>query len=464
MPLLRFLPTDKLPYTRAHIFVLLVLLGMVSWLPCTQAQNKLGLSQAIKAGISNKKSITAGRSDLQINELTTKALHRQYLPTLEVEYAYMYHPILQTSILPIGIFNPAYPIDATQSVQFGTTWTQVAGLTLSQPLINFGILRAIHEAEVNETITAVSQELTEYELAYQIAKVYINLLLEESALTARIADTSRSFVSFSLQKSRFDQKSLLRSDFNNAAINHLNTVQLYSDALSLLAEERMHLKYLMGTENDTLLSLELDTVFMAHFQPTIEQVGIRTTQLPELYLFDLNQDLNTAQIHIAQNTHMPVLKLNGYLGANQFTNRFEPVQTGTWYGISYIGLNLKIPILTTEHTQVKMQQLKIKSAQIMLQKEDKSAEYIRDARVSLIRIDNLNQQLATQQATITLRTNTVEIHQARVKQGQESASSLNTEEAELLLLEANYHTNQKKLWLYWLDYLKSTGQLAMLWE
>ncbi len=93
-----------------------------------EAQEKLTLSQAINNAIANRKNIQAGKSDQIIRKLQTDALYRKYWPQVNVEYAYRYNPILQTSILPIGVFNPAYPADATKSIQFGTKWSQTAGV------------------------------------------------------------------------------------------------------------------------------------------------------------------------------------------------------------------------------------------------------------------------------------------------------------------------------------------------
>jgi hypothetical protein len=54
--------------------------------------------------------------------------------------------------------------------------------------------------------------------------------------------------------------------------------------------------------------------------------------------------------------------------------------------------------------------------------------------------------------------------QARVSEGQESASSLNLDEASLQILRAEYEVNKKQLWSYRLNYLKASGQLAVLWK
>ncbi len=54
--------------------------------------------------------------------------------------------------------------------------------------------------------------------------------------------------------------------------------------------------------------------------------------------------------------------------------------------------------------------------------------------------------------------------QARVQEGQETAPTLNLDEANLQSLQAEYETNKKQLWTYWLNYLKATGQLSTLWK
>jgi hypothetical protein len=56
------------------------------------------------------------------------------------------------------------------------------------------------------------------------------------------------------------------------------------------------------------------------------------------------------------------------------------------------------------------------------------------------------------------------ILQARVEEGQESATNLNLEEADLQKLDADYQSNKKQLWQYWLNYMKATGQLSSLWQ
>jgi outer membrane protein TolC len=72
-------------------------------------------------------------------------------------------------------------------------------------------------------------------------------------------------------------------------------------------------------------------------------------------------------------------------------------------------------------------------------------------------------QLKTQEENIALSFESIAIIQDRVAEGQESASTLNLEEATLQSLKSEYETTKKQLWNNWLNYLKSSGQLNILW-
>jgi outer membrane protein TolC len=430
----------------------------------TNAQQKISISQAITAGLANKKNIVAGKLDITISQLQTQALYRKYWPQVSASYSYLFNPILQTSILPIGIFNPSYPADATKSVQFGTKWTQSAGITATQPLLDLSIQRHINEAKLQERIAALSQVQAEYELAYTVAQAYIEIYLQESKIRSLLADTNRTYISYTLLKNKFDEKRLLKSDLNRSKINHNNAVQLYADGIATLIEDKVYLLYLMGAHDIRKWDFEIDTSFAGAYRL---QAAVDTTaldQLPDLQELALQSQLTSLQARSEKSKQLPTINFKGYLGANQFTNSFNPMLANSWFGQSYLGLEVKVPLLFGESTRNKIQQLEIQSSQYQLQKEDKALQYAKDTLTARLRMKNLKTQLTTQEENIALSSESIRIFQDRVLEGQESASSLNSEEADLQLLKANYETNKKQWWVYWLTYLKASGQLSILWK
>ncbi|MBZ5856958.1 TolC family protein [Flavihumibacter profundi] len=427
------------------------------------AQTPLSLQQAIHKAWANRKIIQSGKSDLTIRKLQTEALFRKYWPQVSLEYVFQYNPILQTSILPIGQFNPSYPPDAYKNIQFGTPWSQAAGATVTQPLLDASIRRQINEYELQEKITAASQMQTEYDLAYNVAQAYININLQEQQIHSAVADTSRTWISYQLLKDKFDAKRLLKSDLNKALVNHGNAIQKFRDAISQLVENKVYLLFLMGDSN-IKADIRTDILDLNRYQWQSENYKILNDSIPELQQLDYQARLTVLQQHSEKAKYQPTLSLKGYLGANQYTGAFNPVDGSSWFGYSYIGLDLKYPLLFGEDKHSKIQQLQLQALQFNQQREDKSAQYTKDAVTAKIKMDRVREQLRTLEENISLSRETIQIIQDRVAEGQESASTLNSEEADLQRVQAEYEFSKMQMGVYWLDYLKASGQLSRLWK
>ena len=456
-------------YSFKYLFLILMILLSIR----ATAQNAITLKQAINNGLSNRKNIAAGKLDIDIRKLQTQTLYRKYLPQISAEYTYLYNPILQTSILPIGIFNPTFPPDATKSVQFGTKWSQSIGLTVYQPLLDVSIKRNINTAKLQERIIIASQAQSEYEIAASVAQTYIDVILQKAKIKTAIADTNRTFISYKLLKNKFDEKRLLKSDLNKSLINHNNALQQYADAVSLLIENKVYLLFLMGEKNIEKADFEIDTNFIKDYSPNyfikdlqtnISTTNTPTDQIPELQQLTLQSELAILQTKSEKAKYMPTIGIKGFIGANQFTNTFDPLAANSWFGLSYVGLNAKLPLLFGENKRNKLQEFRLQSDQYILQKEDKNAQYAKDALASKLKIENIQSKLKTQEKNLVLSLESMLIIQARVQEGQETASTLNLDEANLQSLQAEYETNKKQLWTYWLNYLKATGQLSTLWK
>jgi hypothetical protein len=188
------------------------------------------------------------------------------------------------------------------------------------------------------------------------------------------------------------------------------------------------------------------------------------TTIPEIQQLQLKADVAAVQAKTENAKHLPTLGIKGYLGANQYTNSFDPVAANSWFGLSYVGIDLKYPLLFGENVRKKSEQLRLQSAQYNQQKEDRTAQYYKDALIAKLKMEQVLSELKTQEENIGLDMESVGIFQTRVAEGQESASTLNTNEADLQKLEAEYQSNKKQYWLYFLDYLKATGKMELLWK
>jgi outer membrane protein len=428
------------------------------------AQARLTLKQAINNALQNRKNIRAGKSDLAIAKLKTEALQRKYWPQLSFEYEYLYNPVLQTSILPIGIFNPAYTADATKSIQFGTKWSQTAGLSLYQPLFDYRIRTQTNELRLKEQISAAMQSQTEYQLVYNVAQAYINVCLQQEQIKSAVADTARTWISLQLQRNKYNEKRLLKPDLNKALINHNNALQLLNDAENKLKEAAVQLQFLTGASDLNKPDfITEDSLFINYIITTSPDKSL-PENIPEIKQLQLQKQLPQIQEQSEKAKFLPTLGVKGFLGANQYSNNFEPAAPGTWFGLSYVGINFKAPILFGEDKQRELRQLDLQANQFNLQQEDLTAQYARDVKIAELNIQRIKSQLKTQAENLLISRESIQILRDRVAEGQETASTLNTEEASLQRIEEEYETGKSQLWLYWLDYLNASGRLDQLWK
>lgn len=454
--------SDKIEKMKNKNFLSLIMILLI--VANLGAQSTTTLNEAINSALRNRNNIQAGAIDLELQQLKTKALYKKYGPQVTAEYNYNYNPILQSSIIPVGIFNPALPPDATENIQFGTTWSQSAGISATQPLFDATIKKQINESRLQEKIRIASQAQTEYELAYAVSIAYLNIYLQQQQINSAIIDTARTRISYQLQLEKYIAGSLLKSELNKAIINHNNTKQQLLDATILLVENKIYLLFLTGTIAGEANDFYIDTVFFNNNSLLVTDTKYSIDSIPILQQLDFQQQLSLLQQQTERSKYIPVVSLNGFLGANQYSNNFNPIESNTWFGYSYIGLNVKIPLLLAENRSNKIQQLEIQSVQYSKQMQDKSAQFNQETRTASLEIERIENKLKTQEANLILYQESLTISQDRLKEGQITSFELNNQEYALQQLLAEYENTKRQMWLSRLSYLNTSGQLSKLWK
>ncbi len=444
-----------------HFLLLIMILLIVAKM---EAQSTTTLAEAIHSALSNRKNIQAGQIDVEIQQLKTRALYKKYGPQVSVEYNYNYNPILQSSIIPVGKFNPSLPPDATENVQFGTTWSQSAGITATQPLFDATTKKKINESVLQEKINIAAKAQTEYDLAYEVSKAYIDIYLQQQQISSAIIDTVRTWLSYALQFDNYTAGRLLKSELNKAIINHNNTKQQLTDATIQLVENKIYLMFLTGTIASEANDFTIDTTFFNNNSLLLIDTKFSLESIPAFQQLNFQKELSHLQQQTEKSKYLPVVSLKGFLGANQYSNDFNPVKPNSWFGYSYIGLNIKIPLLLGEDRNSNRDQLQLQSQQYSKQLQDKTAQFNQDAATAILEIERIKNKLTTQETNLILYLESLKISQDRLKEGQITSFELNNQEQELQQLTAAYENNKKQIWLNRLSYLKASGQLSKLWK
>ena len=148
------------------------------------------------------------------------------------------------------------------------------------------------------------------------------------------------------------------------------------------------------------------------------------------------------------------------ISAVLYSNDLNPVKSNSWFGNSYIGLNVKLPLLTGEDKKNKIEQLQLQSQQYSDQLDNKSAELNQEYLTATLKLTRLNFQLKTLDDNIILYQENLKIFQERFQEQQVTSIKLNRQEYELQNLLSDYRNTKAKAWLCKLAILNATGHLA----
>lgn len=419
-------------------------------------ESSIQLKQCIDAAMTNKANIKASRTDLVVAGLQREEARGRYLPDISVLYEYRYNPIIPTQVVPTGQFLPV-PTDELRPIRFGTDWQQNAGLTVYQPIIDGTIKNRIEESRINERVKQADLRIAEEELAYEVLSSFSNIMQLTEQVSGNAADTARTHRTLSYIHDRYTEGKLLKTELNNAKRNHANALSALYTAKADLVKEKLYLGYLTGIDAPELLSRPFDFAPLQELvvggnEMMIDSIGTYR-QLAE------RRALLGAQARTEQRRPLPSLGFQGFLGANQFTNNLNPFESNSWFGSSYVGLQVKVPILSSENRSVKIKQYAEQQVALGFQQEDLKQQMLSDYRRAEIDLLRTRQEIALAAENVMLLEENVRIYQDRVEAGRENSHQLLLQEIDLQQEKALLRKLQADQANRQVELLKASGRL-----
>lgn len=391
---------------------------------------QITLKECIESGILNKANIKSAKLDFLLANLKMIESKGKYLPQISLTYDYRYNPIIATQVVPVGQFNPI-PTDETRAIQFGTNWQQNAGITLYQPIIDFSVQSRIKESKLNESLASVDLVKAESDLTFEIVKTYSSVLTFSYQVDEAISDTLRSYQSYSIVNSKFIEGKVIKTEVNNALINHNSNLLNFKKAVSLLINEKIYLYYLTNLDLEKIFDNKFAPIPLSLLDQTTNQGEIQFESLPEFQRLMIKEQLVNQQIKTERTKYNPTIGFQGFLGANQFSQSFNPFLSNSWFGNSYIGLAVKLPIFSLEKPINGSKQLQTQLQVINLEKEELRAEKYRSLLQIKLEINKLSEEIKILENSFSLQFENIRLYQDRLQNGQLAASGLNIQEAEL---------------------------------
>jgi outer membrane protein TolC len=422
---------------------------------------QITLNQCVESGLTNRVNIQSAKSEVFLASLKNIESKAKYLPQISLAYDYRYNPIIATQIVPIGQFSTV-PTDETRAIQFGTNWQQSAGITLYQPIIDFAVQSRIKESKINESLSNIDLKKSETDLIFEIVKSYSRVITFDYQLEESASDTLRSFQIYTMLKAKFIEGKVLKTELNNALVNHNTNIANYRKAMASEIKEKIYLHYLTNISLERLLDEKFKPIPTTIYAEVLDIRNVQFESIPEFQRLKAKDILINQQINTERTKYAPTFGFQGFLGSNQFSQTFDPFLSNSWFGNSYLGLSIKLPILSADKSINGEKQLQTQLQINNNQKEEFVKLRNKDLLQKNAEIERLKIEISITENSHILQSENVKLYQQRLLSGQYTAIELNTQETELQKLTFQLKQLREQLYLALIERLYLSGKLFEL--
>jgi outer membrane protein TolC len=420
---------------------------------------EIKLITCIDSALANRENIRVVRTDIEIAKLQTSSAYQKYLPDLSLSYNYRYNPIIPTQIIPLGQFSQI-PTDEKRPIKFGTEWQQNSGLNLFQPIIDFSIKSRVAESRINEKLKNTDAAAAERDLKLEVIKSFTNIWLREEQLRSAELDTLRTSRTKELFIARSKEGKMLKTEVNKAILNYNNTLSDYVAVSSALTREKIYMSFLTGISLETLLDGKFDFSPFSDDVLKVSNADPLLDSIPSVESLRLRAELLEQQQKSERMKNRPIIGFEGFLGANQYTDIFNPFLSGSWYGSSYLGLNLRFQILSGSSTKNRVSQLKLEEKGLKARLDEEINSVNNKSLLLSEEIRQIAYQTELYKQNIALYEENLSLNQTRFDEGQINAYDLLTDEIDFQKEQSRYNEKRAELVYKQIELINNSGALS----
>ncbi|MEL6674577.1 MAG: TolC family protein [Bacteroidota bacterium] len=247
---------------------------------------------------------------------------------------------LGVNLFPAEIFGgePGTFREVEMGVQYNTNLTNYADVKLINPA-GWSNLKL---ANINIDLSSTNQQVSRKNLQENIAANYYNIVSLQEQIESSKQNLAASDTLHQIVVHKYEEGLVKQQDVNDSKVNYLNTQESLHQLEYLLEQYYISLKLLCDIPEETAVNIQPGKVAPPSLlMPSIQLNGLELEQarLQEAYALQSYKGTKAA--------YLPSLSLQLSNSNNLYNTEFEPF-TGNWINSNYIGVNLNIPIPSSQ--------------------------------------------------------------------------------------------------------------------
>ena len=399
----------------------LITLGLCSVVLSCFCQ-ELSLLECIDLGMERNISVRRSNISTDIANNRLSENRSRLIPILEANFQFTDYLISPTNVTTGALLDADIPNDPVwqqiRSMQYGVN----AGVQLSMPIFNKTIFRSIDVAKTMVNISQLSTEQAKEELTVAIANVYYLAQASQEQVILLKDNIKRMQELYDITKAMYDGGVVMEVDLSRVSISLSNIDVLRKQYATIYEQQLNVLCVLLDFPPEQEISVgKMDKSFTSY------SIGGVSDHLPELRLITERKELINRQISAVKSGYFPSISLLGHLGLNGYQDNFKGFFNDNkhhWYGNSFIGIKVNVPIFDANNKRKKISGYRFELAQTDLMLDERKKALARDYSNIMEKLQLNLSSFNTQQSNYNQALSVYNVTEERYKEGVASMTDL----------------------------------------
>jgi outer membrane protein TolC len=425
----------------------------------TNAQNPtthaFSLQQAVEYAKKNNTQVKNALLNIQVQEQTNRGITAAAYPSLSYNGGLTDYINVPTQVVPGDFFGQPGKL---VPVQFGVKYSANALLQLQQLLFDGQVFVGLQARRTSIEFAKQNVAVTEEAIKVNIYKIYYQLVVSKTQLELLDANIER------LQKLQHDVNEMFRNGFAEKLDVDKLDVQLTNlktekqKAQNSIEVGYLGLKTLMGMPVKDSLILT-DKITDNDIKANALTDSLNYSDRQDYQYLQLAKKLNEYNVKRYKLSYLPTIAATGVYGKQAYRQKFTFFEKGDWYNISYIGLNINMPIFSgfgkdakVKQSQVELKQVEnnIDNLKLSIDNEVESARLKYNSAITTMDFQKKNMVLAEKVYGQTKK---------KFEAGLGSNTEINTAQVDLKTAQTSYIQALYDAIIAKVDYMKALGKL-----
>lgn len=421
----------------------------------SESTENISLQQCLEVGLKKNISIINSELDQKKSEMRINEARSSGLPQIEASIQSLDYLKKSVMLLPGELMGQP---GSNISLEIGSKYVTTASIKFNQLLYSQTYFLALDVSKRYAKLSEINVDKIKNDVILNLTKMYVlasitNQQIEIIKTNIARLDTIINITNIALTNG-FAQK----VDIDRAEMNKSELSAQLEITKTLYRQQNDLIKYYIDYPSDLSITFKIESLFNS---PDHKIDSTDVLQRKELQLLELQTDLYKDNVKAIKYEYIPTLS---FIGSFQYQNMREDYKLiGTkWYGNSYIGLNVSIPIFDGLNKDSRIEQAQIELLKSENTKRDTKNYFMVEFEQSKREYEKCNNTLSVRNENVSLAHKILDITKVKYSEGQFAMKDLLADEIALSNSELNLLSAKMDLLYSELGILKSTNKLEIL--